>query len=639
MLGVLSLIFLISLISFVVYWYKKRRARQAVGEDYESDATYKKFSNIQFWSSIICITSIYVFLYIVFSEINNFEILPALYSIITFVISAVAFIFHWWKKRQVRLFVTEDYHEDERYKSISLRKKMIGVICIFSLVGFCVTLPKMTPEEQIAYQAKKEQEKIEAQRRAEEKAAKEVEEKKRLAEKKTQEEVEAKHRAEEKAQKEAEKKRLAEEKRVQKEAETKRMEAEQKRLDEESAKKEIITISSLKEVSTEDLEQQVINFVNVNPEKRDKLIDYIFNVQIVNNNLIKKHTAQSIESGSSLNNSIPIPLIGGLIGDYLTDRSYDKMNREYSDALVSAVTDFSIIRDTAKTYLDRGLITKRVCDKWLEETIPAEGDIETYNVKLKIAELNRRVFEAFLEANRSNESIQDLFEMNAFDMVIGAVSTKIFGDDRAENRKIMEAANNSLHNICETLWIDMQRYKSEDNIKEYYSSRVPRYLFAYDIEEIYFPQSLDEVYVSTYGGHVPKEALKKLYTTLSGQWQSLKTGETITIEDNYENENKVYTYPKINMVHMMSKTAAYAECDYRGANIGRAGNIAKIFLTPARLSDENGNIKEVLMMYANYRPLALKGIGSDDRWRNDWEYVQNYRVYNMCDADDVFIKE
>ena len=83
----------------------------------------------------------------------------------------------------------------------------------------------------------------------------------------------------------------------------------------------------------------------------------------------------------------------------------------------------------------------------------------------------------------------------------------------------------------------MNKYKTETDITEYYKSRVPKYLFAYDIEEAYFPQSPDEVDISWRNGSIPKDSLKKLYKDISGEWQSLMTGQIITLRDNYENEN------------------------------------------------------------------------------------------------------
>ena len=125
---------------------------------------------------------------------------------LTFFVTLILFVVYWWKKRKARLAAGEDYKNDEQYKKISGHKSLIGLICILSFILAPVTAPQMTPEERAAYEAeqaqKKAQEEAEQKRLAEEKAAKEAEEQKLLAEKKAQEEAEAKRLAEEKAAKE-----------------------------------------------------------------------------------------------------------------------------------------------------------------------------------------------------------------------------------------------------------------------------------------------------------------------------------------------------------------------------------------------------------------------------------------------------
>ena len=45
MAAVSSLVFLISVIAFMVYWWKKRKVRQSVGIEYENDENYKRIRN------------------------------------------------------------------------------------------------------------------------------------------------------------------------------------------------------------------------------------------------------------------------------------------------------------------------------------------------------------------------------------------------------------------------------------------------------------------------------------------------------------------------------------------------------------------------------------------------------------------
>lgn len=74
---------------------------------------------------------------------------------------------------------------------------------------------------------------------------------------------------------------------------------------------------------------------------------------------------------------------------------------------------------------------------------------------------------------------------------------------------------------------------------------------------------------------------------------------------------------------------------YRGAIIGQPGNSAAIFLTPARLADTDGNKKDVLLMYANFN---LGSANNADPVKQPLEYLQDYRVFNVESAGDVFVK-
>lgn len=126
---------------------------------------------------------------------------------LAFFVTIIMFVVYWWKKRKARIAAGENYQNDESYQSVSKQKTLIGWISFLLFMGMIVA-PKiseslMTPEEKATYKAQQEQERIESQSRAEEKAKKEAEEQKLRAEKKAQEEAEQKRLAEEKAQKEA----------------------------------------------------------------------------------------------------------------------------------------------------------------------------------------------------------------------------------------------------------------------------------------------------------------------------------------------------------------------------------------------------------------------------------------------------
>lgn len=51
------LTFCVTLFLFVFYWWKKRKARLAAGEDYKNDEQYKKISGQKSLIGMICILS------------------------------------------------------------------------------------------------------------------------------------------------------------------------------------------------------------------------------------------------------------------------------------------------------------------------------------------------------------------------------------------------------------------------------------------------------------------------------------------------------------------------------------------------------------------------------------------------------
>ena len=180
--------FCVTAIMFVVYWWKKRKARLAAGENYQDDEHYQHVSARKRLIGWICFLS---FMGIIISP-----------------------------KISESLMTPEEkiaYQEEKAQREAEAKRRA---------------------------DEKKAKEEAEAKRLAEEKAAQEAEAK-RLAEEKAAQEAEAKRRADEKKAKEAEAKRLAEEKKAQEEAEAKRLaeekaaqEAEAKRLAEEKAAQE-----------------------------------------------------------------------------------------------------------------------------------------------------------------------------------------------------------------------------------------------------------------------------------------------------------------------------------------------------------------------------------------------------------------
>ena len=560
---------------------------QSVGITYENDENYKRINRLQLLSGVVCIGSIYAFIYGMLTAMNQVKGLAVTYCMLTACITAIAFIIYWWKKRKARLSAGENYRNDSDYKRISLQKRIIGIVCVVSTVLIAFTVPEMTPEERAEYAARQEaKQKAEEERLA---AEKKLAEEKAVAAKQKQKAEEVVTKPKESDKQETAKKKPSE-------SENKNVVQNDRR----------ITMDSLEDVSSEELARQVIEFINNNSKERDKLIDYVLNVQVV------KSQSQNLSK------------------------------KKFRNSLIGALEDYSIIENTAKNLSDSGVVSSRVSSKWLSETLPQKDDIELYNAKMKIAELNRRFYDA--NADIKAEEDPGIFDLiggppkKASEFIFDAVTDAIFSD-KAENTQIMKSSDAALQNIYENLWLDVNKYKTENDIMEYYKSRVPKYLFAYDIEEDYFPQSPDEVDISWRNGSIPKDSLKKLYKDISGEWQSLMTGQIITLRDNYENENKVSTYPKMNMVHFCGKNEIFAECDYRGADFGKAGKSAEIFVTTAYFSDDDGNKRKVLIMYADYKLAPQYVNGSNPENSGDgWKYLQNYKVYNIGSAEDVFVK-
>lgn len=70
-------------------------------------------------------------------------------------VTLIAFIVFWWKKRKARIAAGENYKEDSQYRHISKIKRIIGVVCVLSLVLGCLT---GNPEETAQRQAQKQAE-------------------------------------------------------------------------------------------------------------------------------------------------------------------------------------------------------------------------------------------------------------------------------------------------------------------------------------------------------------------------------------------------------------------------------------------------------------------------------------------------
>ena len=71
----------------------------------------------------------------------------ALKTCLIFVATLLAFVYYWRKKASARKFVGENYQSDENYLRISKIKRIIGGVCIVSLI-LSTAIPNSPAEEQ-----------------------------------------------------------------------------------------------------------------------------------------------------------------------------------------------------------------------------------------------------------------------------------------------------------------------------------------------------------------------------------------------------------------------------------------------------------------------------------------------------------
>ena len=75
------------------------------------------------------------------------------FFILVWLVTLIAFIVYWWKKRKARIAAGEGYKDDPTYQQVSKVKRIIGAVCILSFIIAGAT-GGQTPEEKAAYEAK-----------------------------------------------------------------------------------------------------------------------------------------------------------------------------------------------------------------------------------------------------------------------------------------------------------------------------------------------------------------------------------------------------------------------------------------------------------------------------------------------------
>gem|GEM_PF-3201919 len=252
----LMLLWFISLPTILFFWWKKRKAKNLAGMNFQADVNYQSASRKKKYADY---AGIGLFLATAVSGIFLMKELAGFWILCLWIGSVIAFVVYWWKKRQARLSAGENYFEDVTYKAISKQKRFIGLASVGLFIFFVAVVgnptllatpeevaqweaerevyrQKKAEEEKLAAEKKAEEEKLAAEKKAEEEklaAEKKAEEEKLAAEKKAEEEKLAAQKAEEEklaAEKKAEEEKLAAEKKAEEEKLAAEKKAEEEKL-------------------------------------------------------------------------------------------------------------------------------------------------------------------------------------------------------------------------------------------------------------------------------------------------------------------------------------------------------------------------------------------------------------------------
>ena len=166
-------IFVVSLVVFVVYWRKKNTLAKSLGDGYENDASFLQACKIKKYAGCICLGA--VALSVVTQGSQLIDDIKNLFGLI-YAITFFVFLYYWRKQYTAKKAAGENYSSDEKYIHFKKVKKLAGCVCLAGIVVWAI-IPN-SPEEtqkQAEIHAKYE---IERAREKAEKQAKEEEMKK-----------------------------------------------------------------------------------------------------------------------------------------------------------------------------------------------------------------------------------------------------------------------------------------------------------------------------------------------------------------------------------------------------------------------------------------------------------------------------
>lgn len=381
--------------------------------------------------------------------------------------------------------------------------------------------------------------------------------------------------------------------------------------DQKEKDKETDAVDALKDISNDELFNQISAYIGAHPEKRQLLINYAFNIKTIQ---FKRGEKASIDdrAESAINT---IPILGGMI----TDAMYEGMVKNYKNALLKLIGDSTIPKNIADKKHAERILTDHAYNIYLDMYCPAM-DAESYDIMAKIATISYRQFEAATEDNKLRMSL----DYDVFDW-LDVLTYSVFSEK--DNLDKYRSSKETMKNIYELLDVDMGKYRSKDAIISYYEGQVPNHMFPFDIEETYFPDSKDELFMEN---SAKKDDRMRLYSLLNGQWRSLITGKEVELYLPPELDGKIYKYPKINYINLISKTEPFAYFNYDDAT----NKLQKAFITPARYY-EDGEFNDVLLLYLNHKILTVY----DNSNYSSLKFANNFRVNNVQSAEDVLVKE
>ena len=421
-------------------------------------------------------------------------------------------------------------------------------------------------------------------------------------ERKAAEEEQARLIAEQKAREE-EQARLAAEQKSREETERKALEQSQP----VTVAQGFISIESLESVNENVLADQVIEYINANPDKKGRLISYIFNLELLSNRYNAEIERISHSDGEAIANSIP--LIDGLI----VDKSWNSITEGYKRAIVNEINNDSVMRSILDARYASHTLRDAAYNVLSNMYLINTNDIDNCNALIKIAAIKHHAVEAYVEDHKGRLSL----DPGVFD-VIDIVFYAVFS--AKENRGKYNSAQQALNRISAALSLDTNKCRTKEEMEKYFASLIPRYMFPYELEEIYSPADKNAVFTDN---NAKADDRKRVYEMLRGTWHSLITDKTAVIETFPENDYSAKA-PRVNFIDVLDKKEPYARFNY----IFPSGNRVNCFITPA-LYVKDGRKTKVLVMYSNYE--LIKG--------GESSIYKNGRVENVLSAEDVFIRE